>query len=101
MYLVYNTTLLVHPEQYGTNYLYTTADVLGFVGACFYVFANLRDDNWFWFLPLAGQYGVAPGRVRVEPKVLPQSGKNAILITDLCRTRVHATKDHVVTVSYH
>jgi hypothetical protein len=101
MYVVYNTTMLVHPEQYGSNYLYTTADILGFVGACFYVFANLRDDSWFWFLPLSGQYGVAAGKVRTEPKVLPGPERRAVLVTDLCRSRFHTPRDLAVTLSYH
>jgi hypothetical protein len=57
------------------------------VGACFYIFANMRDLNWFWFLPLSGQYGVAAGKVCVETKVLPQFGKPVVLMTDCCRKR--------------
>ncbi|CAF2833113.1 unnamed protein product [Rotaria sp. Silwood2] len=81
MYLVYNIQLNVSPEHYETNMLYKYADIIEFVDACFCVFACLRDDDWFWFLPLAGQYGIALGRVQVETKTLPQFGKAPILLT--------------------
>ena len=87
IYFVYNIQMNVYPEQYGTNQLFAYADILGFIGACYYVFGCLRDENWFWFLPLAGQYGVAAGRVHIEDKVLPQFGKTEILIIDACRKR--------------
>ncbi|CAF1405409.1 unnamed protein product [Adineta steineri] len=86
IYMIYNIQINVQPEQYGTNLLYTYGDIVYFVGACYYIFATLRDENWFWFLPLSGQYGVAPGRVQVEStKSLPTYGKPTILITDLCK----------------
>jgi hypothetical protein len=88
IYVVYNIQVLVHPEQYGSNTLYTYGDIVYFIGACFYIFANMRDLNWFWFLPLAGQYGVAPGKVDVQTKVLPQFGKPVVLMTDCCRKRL-------------
>ena len=88
IYFIYNIQINAQPEQYGTNYLYTYADILYFIGACYYIFAVLRDDHWFWFLPFAGQYGVAPGRVKVETtKVLPTYGKPVILMTDPCVRR--------------
>ncbi|CAF2044621.1 unnamed protein product [Rotaria magnacalcarata] len=87
IYLVYNIQLNVSPEQYETNMLYKSADILGFVDACFCVFACLRDDDWFWFLPLAGQYGIALGRVQVEAKTLPQFGKTPIILTSMCRRK--------------
>ncbi|CAF4806081.1 unnamed protein product, partial [Rotaria magnacalcarata] len=63
------------------------ADILGFIGSVYYIIGTLRDENWFWFLPVAGQYGVAPGKIRVETRALPQFGRPEILITDLCRRR--------------
>ncbi|CAF0981079.1 unnamed protein product [Adineta steineri] len=87
IYLVYNIQLIVSPEYYETNMLYKYGDICDFVEACFCVFACLRDDDWFWFFPLAGQYGIALGRVQVEAKTLPQFGKNPILITNMCRRR--------------
>ena len=84
VYIVYNVQLTVAPQDYETNMLYKFGDIVGFVEACFCIFACLRDDNWFWFLPLAGQYGVALGRVQVETKVLPQFGKTPLLINQLC-----------------
>jgi hypothetical protein len=95
-YFVYNIQINVQPEQYGTNFLYIYADILYFIGSCYYIFAALRDDHWFWFLPMAGQYGVAPGKIQVETeKILPTYGKPATLITDLCkccRRKNHTTK---------
>jgi hypothetical protein len=59
----------------------------GPLNACFCVFACLRDDDWFWFFPVAGQYGIALGRVEVETKILPQFGKTPMLLTNMCRQR--------------
>ncbi|CAF3619419.1 unnamed protein product [Rotaria socialis] len=83
VYVVYNIQINLYPEEYGTNMLYKYSDVLYFIGAWYYIFAGLRDENCFWFLPLAGQYGVAAGRIRVETKELPKYGKSPIFITDL------------------
>jgi hypothetical protein len=86
IYFVYNIQICAHPEQYQTNLVYYNGDILIFIGACFYIFAALRDDHWFWFLPMAGQYGVAPGKIKIETeKVLPSEGLTPILITDACR----------------
>jgi hypothetical protein len=87
IYVIYNLQIIIHPEQYDSNTLYTYGDIVYFVGACYYIFANMRDLNWFWFLPLAGQYGVASGKVCVETKLLPQFGKPVVLMTDCCRKR--------------
>lgn len=92
IYLIYNIQINVKPELYGNNYLYTYGDILYFIGACYYCFAGLRDDNWFWFLPLSGQYGIAAGNIQVETKKLPQFGKPAILVTDACRPRRRNTE---------
>ncbi|CAF4721327.1 unnamed protein product [Rotaria sp. Silwood1] len=89
IYVVYNIQINIYPEQYGTNILYKYGDILYFIGAWYYIFAGLRDENCFWFLPLAGQYGVAARNVRIETKELPQYGKPSILITDLCKQRQH------------
>ena len=85
IYVVYNIQVLIDPVLYNTSTLYTYGDIIYFVGACYYIFANMRDLNWFWFLPLAGQYDVAPCKVGVETKVLPQFGKPAVLMADSCR----------------
>ncbi|CAF1216522.1 unnamed protein product [Adineta ricciae] len=87
IYLVYNIQLMISPEYYESNMLYKTGDICDFIEACFCVFACLRDDDWFWFLPIAGQYGIALGRVQVEAKTFPQFGKSPILLTDACRRR--------------
>ncbi|CAF1258055.1 unnamed protein product [Rotaria magnacalcarata] len=92
IYIVYNIQINVDPLQYGTNYLYTYGDIVYFVGSCYYIFACLRDDNWFWFLPLSGQYGIAPGRIRVETKDLPQIGRPVVLMIDPCRSRTRNTE---------
>ena len=93
IYLVYNIQINVYPEEYGSNYLYVDGDILYLVSACFYIFATLRYDLWFWFLPMSGQYGIAAGKIQVETrKVLPSYGKPSILITDLCQRRRVETK---------
>ncbi|CAF0902079.1 unnamed protein product [Rotaria sp. Silwood1] len=84
IYVIYNIQINIYPEQYGTNFLYTYGDIVYFVGACYYIIAALRDDHWFWFLPFAGQYGVAVGRIHVDTRSLPQFGVPRVLITDLC-----------------
>src|ERR1700734_1490543 len=55
IYFVYNIQINIQPEQYATNLIYTYGDIVYFTGACYYLFATLRDEHWFWFLPLAGQ----------------------------------------------
>jgi len=86
IYMVYNIQINVQPEQYGTNFLYTYGDIVYFVGSCFYIFAALRDENCFWFLPVSGQYGIAPGRIEIETnRSLPAFGKPPILMTRLCK----------------
>jgi hypothetical protein len=87
VYMTYNVQINLFPEQYGTNLLYKSGDTLYFIGACCYFLAALRDENCFWFLPLAGQYGIAAGKVQVQTKPLPQFGKQAILMTDVCQRR--------------
>ena len=85
VYMVYNIQINIDPTQYGSNTLYTYGDIVYFVGACYYIFASMRDDHWFWFLPLSGQYGVPAGKVHVVTKVLPQFGRPAILMTACCK----------------
>ena len=86
IYFIYNIQINVQPEQYGTNLLYTYADIVYFVGACYYIFATLRDDNWFWFLPFAGQYRVAPGKIQIETsRALPTYGKPVVLMISPCK----------------
>jgi len=64
IYITYNIQILMDPEQYGYNTLYFNGDIIYFVGAFFYLWANLRDDGWLWWLPVAGQYGIAAGRIQ-------------------------------------
>jgi hypothetical protein len=86
VYMVYNIQINVDPEQYGTNTLYTNGDIVYFVGSCYYIFAALRDENWFWFLPVAGQYRVAPGKIHIDTKrPLPIYGKPPILMKLPCK----------------
>ncbi|CAF1583144.1 unnamed protein product [Adineta ricciae] len=87
IYLVYNIQMNVYPEQYGSNQLFAYADILGFIGSVYYICGTLRDENWFWFLPLAGQYGLAAGRIHIDTRTLPKFGCDNIIITDLCRRR--------------
>ena len=87
VYVVYSIQIYVHPEEYNDNLLYNCGDIIYFLGACYYVFAAMRDQNCFWFLPFTGQYGVAPGRVLVDTKVLPRVGQPVVTMTDCCRQR--------------
>jgi hypothetical protein len=94
VYMTYNIQINLYPEQYGTNYLYTYGDIVYFLGSCYYIFAALRDENWFWFLPVAGQYGVAVGKIKVETKKpLPSFGKPPIYITRPCELCIEKIKN--------
>jgi len=105
LYVVYNIQINMHPEEYDTNSIYTYGDIMYFVGACFYVLAALRDDHWFWFLPMGGQYGVPPGKVHVETKRLPQFGKPVVLMTDCfkgcCKRCCKRSKIKTANVNQH
>jgi len=91
IYFIYNIQINLHPEQYETNYLYTYGDILYFVGACYYIFAALRDDNWFWFMPVTGQYGIATGRAKFDSnEPLPRFGKTPVLMISPCKKRVQS-----------
>ncbi|CAF0721926.1 unnamed protein product [Didymodactylos carnosus] len=91
IYITYNIQLNIHPEKYGLNTLYTKGDIFYFIGACYFLFGCLRDDNWFWFFPLAGQYGIASGKLNDSVNVQKpiQQGLEPLLITDVlcCRKR--------------
>jgi hypothetical protein len=52
VYLAFNATIILTPERYATSGLYVVADVLYAVGSAFYLLSALRDDGWFWFMPL-------------------------------------------------
>jgi hypothetical protein len=93
VYLVYNIQMNAHPEQYGINQIFTYGDILGFIGSVYYIFGTLRDENWFWFLPLAGQYGIAARRIHIDTRTFPQFGNPQLLITDICRRRKNTTKE--------
>ena len=69
VYITYNIQVLMDPYQYGTNQIYFIGDIMYFVGAFFYLWANLRDDGWLWWLPVAGQYGIAPGKIQTGKPV--------------------------------
>jgi hypothetical protein len=94
IYLIYNIQMNVYPEQYGTNQIFIYADILGFIGSIYYIFGTLRDENWFWFLPLAGQYGIAAGRIHIDTRTLPQFGNPEMRIIDICRQRKNQIKDN-------
>ena len=64
IYIAYNIQILMNPDQYGTNDLYYNGDIIYSIGAIFYLWANLRDDGWLWWMPVAGQYGVAAGKIQ-------------------------------------
>ncbi|CAF2502390.1 unnamed protein product [Rotaria sp. Silwood2] len=70
IYITYNIQILQNPEEYGTNELYINGDLTYFVGCIFYLWANFRDDGWLWWMPFAGQYGVAAGRIQTEKPIV-------------------------------
>jgi hypothetical protein len=69
-YLSYNVQILQRPEEYGANKLYHLGDVLYFVNSIFYTMAALRDDGWFWWMPLSGQLR---GSSRILDKMVVES----------------------------
>ncbi|CAF0922588.1 unnamed protein product [Rotaria sordida] len=70
IYITYNIQILQNPEDYGLNDLYVKGDITYFVGAVFYLWANLRDDGWLWWMPVSGQYGIAAGRIQAEKPII-------------------------------
>lgn len=84
IYLAYNIQMNAYPEQYGVNQIFAYADILGFIGSVYYILGTLRDENWFWFLPLAGQYGIAAGRIHIDTRTLPKFGNPEMRIIDIC-----------------
>jgi len=69
VYITYNIQVLTDESQYGTNKIYYIGDIMYSIGAFFYLWANLRDDGWLWWLPVGGQYGIAPGRMQTGKPV--------------------------------
>ncbi|CAF3357385.1 unnamed protein product [Rotaria socialis] len=69
IYITYNIQILQNPELYEFNDIYTKGDIIYSVGAFFYLWANLRDDGWLWWLPVGGQYGLAAGRIQIGKPV--------------------------------
>jgi len=99
VYITYNIQVITDVSQYGTNLLYVSGDLMYFTGSIFYILANLRDDGWLWWIPVAGQYNVAVGRMQTERPV--QVGLNPMLmggskISQCCNcrnTEVHSEKN--------
>lgn len=78
IYITYNIQVITDLPQYDTNNLYYTGDIIYSTGAFFYLWANLRDDGWLWWMPVAGQYGIAAGRIRTDKPV--KAGLSHLLI---------------------
>lgn len=51
VYFVYYLDVTRHPEHYGTNFEYKTADTMYFVGALLYLFSDMRDNDFFFWIP--------------------------------------------------
>lgn len=47
--------ILRDPSTYATNFLYTYGDIFYFMNSILYLLSCLRDDGWFWFMPVAGE----------------------------------------------
>jgi hypothetical protein len=56
IYIVYNLQILAHPSWYGRNELYFWGDVFYAMNGVLYLLAGLRDDGWFWWMPVAGSF---------------------------------------------
>ena len=69
IYITYNIQVIVDLKQYETNFIYYYGDIIYSTGAFFYLWANLRDDGWLWWMPVAGQYGIASGRIQTDKTV--------------------------------
>jgi len=78
VYITYYIEITLHPEEYATNFLYENGDIVYFVGSVYYLLASMRDDGWFWFMPLAGRWKLkkvlvnpdgTPKEIEHEPKV--------------------------------
>ncbi len=98
IYITYNIQILVRPEDYGSNQIYFYGDIIYSVGAVFYLLANLRDDGWLWWMPVAGQYGIASGRVQTGKPT--KVGLPHLLMcgnepcTRCCRKSLHDERDN-------
>jgi len=53
-YLTYNCQNIHNPNGYATNKLYLLGDAFYGANSLLYLIAGLRDDGWWWFMPLAG-----------------------------------------------
>lgn len=53
-YVEYNLQILAHPDRYGDNEVYFWGDVSYAMNGVLYLLAGLRDDGWFWWMPLMG-----------------------------------------------
>jgi len=52
IYVIYNLQIIAQPSWYGTDYLYFWGDVFYAINGALYLIAGLRDDGWFWWMPL-------------------------------------------------
>ncbi|CAF1455417.1 unnamed protein product [Didymodactylos carnosus] len=97
IYVAYNIRMVIHPEEYDTNHLYYKGDILFAVGGFFYIMAAMRDDGWLWFMPFAGQYGIAVGKVKTGKRI--KVGLPPYPITDFCRNRKKQLKKREMILS--
>lgn len=63
IYLTYNIQILRHPEWYLSNELFYASN------GVLYLLASLRDDGWFFFMPLAGGFPDPAGQARLYSMV--------------------------------
>lgn len=90
VYITYNIQVITDESQYETNKIYYIGDIMYSIGAFFYLWANLRDDGWLWWLPVGGQYGIAAGRMQTGKPVkvgLPHLLIGGDLSCTCCRQR--------------
>jgi len=55
-YVVYNLQILAHPDWYSDNEVYFLGDISYAMNGVLYLLAGLRDDGWFWWMPLMGNF---------------------------------------------
>jgi len=61
-YFVYNVRVSTHADEYwdpssSAYSLYQYGDIVYFIGSVFYILAALRDDGWFFWMPVGGRVG--------------------------------------------
>ena len=75
VYFYYYVDVTAKPNRYATNFEYKTADTMYFVGALMYVAAEMRDQDFFFWLPSLPRFlgGDAPPATYAQLPPLDQA----------------------------